>query len=251
MKEDDAIIYNYGGLTPDSARYSPPEVAKTGWEAIKRSPIHAADAYLFGILVYQVFNGAFMGSDQLTQPKSVPVAMQPNYKRLISANPKVRLSVAGFLEQGMRSGGFFQTPLIHLTEGIDNLGIKTESEREELLQQLEEVADDFPEDFFKMKVLPELIKSVEFGGGGPRVFSVIMKISSKLSEDEYDQQLTPVVIRLFSSQDRALRVCLLDNLPLMIDHLSQKVVSNSIFPQMVSLSRRSSKNMPANHENRR
>ena len=84
-----------------------------------------------------------------------------------------------------------------------------------------------------MKVLPELIKSVEFGGGGPRVFSVIMKISAKLLEDEYEQQLIPVIVRLFSSQDRALRVCLLDNLPLMIDHLSQKLVSNSIFPQMV------------------
>jgi SCY1-like protein 1 len=84
-----------------------------------------------------------------------------------------------------------------------------------------------------MKVLPELVKSVEFGGGGPRVFSVIMKISSKLSEDEYEQQLVPVIVRLFASQDRAMRVCLLDNLSLMIDHLPQKLVSNSIFPHLV------------------
>lgn len=84
-----------------------------------------------------------------------------------------------------------------------------------------------------MKVLPELVKSVEFGGGGPRVFTVIMKISKKLSDEEYEQQLNPVIVRLFASPDRALRVCLLDNLPLMIDHLSQKLVSNSIFPQMV------------------
>lgn len=93
--------------------------------------------------------------------------------------------------------------------------------------------DDFPADFFKMKVLPELVKSVEFGGGGPRVFSVIMKISKKLTDEEYEHVLTPVIVRLFSSQDRALRVCLLDNLPNIIDHLSQKLVSNSIFPQMV------------------
>jgi SCY1-like protein 1 len=84
-----------------------------------------------------------------------------------------------------------------------------------------------------MKVLPELAKSVEFGGGGPRVFSVIMKISKKLSDDEYESQLVPVIVRLFSSPDRALRVCLLENLPLMIDHLSQKLVSNNIFTQLV------------------
>lgn len=60
-----------------------------------------------------------------------------------------------------------------------------------------------------------------------------MRISQKLSEEEYDKQITPLVVRLFSSPDRALRVCLLDNLPLMIDHLSQKIVNDKIFPQMV------------------
>lgn len=188
---------------------------------------------MFGILIYEVFNGGYTGPDQLTLPKQIPVGMQQQYKRLVSANPKIRVSVGGFLEQGLRSGGFFETPLIQLTDGIDNLGLKSDSEREELLGQLEDISDDFPEDFFKMKILPELAKSVEFGGGGPRVFSVIMKISTKLSDDEYENQLVPVIVRLFSSQDRALRVCLLENLPLMIDHLSQKLVSNNIFPQIV------------------
>lgn len=96
-------------------------------------------------------------------------------------------------------------------------------------------SDDFPEEFFKVKVLPELLKSVEFGGGGPKVFALVMRISKKLSDEEYDSQITPVIVRLFSSPDRALRVCLLDNLPLMIDHLSPKTVNDKIFPQMVSL----------------
>jgi len=85
-----------------------------------------------------------------------------------------------------------------------------------------------------MKVLPELLKSVEFGGGGPKVFAVVMKIATKLTDDDFDAKLTPVIVRLFSSPDRAIRVCLLDNLPLMIDRLSQKVVNDKIFPQMVT-----------------
>lgn len=85
-----------------------------------------------------------------------------------------------------------------------------------------------------MKVVPELLKSVEFGGGGPKPFALVMRIATKMSDDEYDSQITPVIIRLFTSPDRALRVCLLDNLPLMIDHLSQKIVSDKIFPQMVT-----------------
>lgn len=88
-----------------------------------------------------------------------------------------------------------------------------------------------------MKILPELLKSVEFGGGGPKAFGVVMKIASKLSNDDFDTKITPVVIRLFGNPDRAIRVCLLDNLPHMIDRLSQKVVNDKIFPQIVSVSR--------------
>ena len=102
-----------------------------------------------------------------------------------------------------------------------------------ILSQLDGVQEDFPEEFFKMKVLPELLKSVEFAGGGPKVFRVVMNISSKLSDEEFDTQITPVVVRLFASPDRAMRVCLLDNLPQIIDHFSQKLVSDKIFPQMV------------------
>lgn len=88
-----------------------------------------------------------------------------------------------------------------------------------------------------MKVLPELLKSVEFGGGGPKAFGVVMKIATKLSNDDFESKVTPVVIRLFGNPDRAIRVCLLDNLPLMIERLSQKVVNDRIFPQIVSFSR--------------
>lgn len=100
-------------------------------------------------------------------------------------------------------------------------------------RDLDQLTDDFPEDFFKMKVLPELLKSVEFGGGGAKAFSVVMKISTKLSSDDFDAKVTPVVIRLFHNPDRAIRVCLLDSLPLMIDRLPQKVVNDKIFPNLV------------------
>ncbi|OTB00856.1 hypothetical protein M426DRAFT_323971 [Hypoxylon sp. CI-4A] len=234
VKDDEANIYTYGSLVPDSSRYTPPELARSGWETIKKSPHSAIDAYNFGTTIFEVFNGDFMGGDQAGQTKNIPPTMHAGYKRLVNANPKARITVGAFLEQGRRSGGFFDSSLIKLTEGIDNLGVKSESEREEFLEDLDQLTDDFPEDFFKMKVLPELLKSVEFGGGGPKAFSVVMKISTKLSNDDFEARVQPVVIRLFGNPDRAIRVCLLDNLPLMIDRLSQKIVSDKIFPNMVS-----------------
>ncbi|RPA91267.1 ARM repeat-containing protein [Choiromyces venosus 120613-1] len=235
MKDDDPVIYKFGGLLPDSGRYASPEVVKGGWDALRNQPIHAADSWNFGTLVYEVFNaGAFTNSEQLAQAKKVPPNMVTSYKRLIQQNPKTRLSVAHFLEQGSRSRAFFDTPLIHVAQFVENMGVKNQDEREEFLRGLEETGDQFPEDFFKAKILPELLKSVEFGGGGPKVFSVVLKIGEKLSDEEWESNITPCIVRLFAVPDRATRVFLLDNLPKMIDHLSNRVVNDKIFPEMLT-----------------
>ncbi|PWY83254.1 kinase family protein [Aspergillus sclerotioniger CBS 115572] len=234
MNDENAVIYTYGSLVPDAARFTPPEVVKGGWDTIKRNPLTAIDSYGLGILVYEVFNGNFTSGDQVGKTTNIPPSMHQSYKRLCTANPKLRLSPAHFVEQGKKSGGFFETTLIRLTDDIESLGLKNDAEREEFVNELDELSDDFPEEFFKMKVLPELLKSVEFGGGGPKVLGAILKIGSKLSQEEFNSRLTPVIVRLFGNPDRALRVCLLDKLPVMIDNLPQKIVNDKIFPQITS-----------------
>ncbi|KAK6499252.1 hypothetical protein TWF506_003879 [Arthrobotrys conoides] len=234
LKEEDPAIYTYGGLLPDSTRYAAPEIGRGGWDGLKNQPIHVTDSWNMGTLIYEIFNGYFSTTDQLSQIKSIPPPMGTPYKRLTQTNPKMRLTISHFLEQGKRANGFFDTPLIRCCEFIENMGVKDDREREEFLQNLEDTKDQFPEEFFKAKVLPELLKSVEYGGGGPKVFSVVLMIAEKLSEDEWETTITPCVVRLFSSPDRAIRVFLLDNLPRMIEHLPKKVVSDSIFPQLVT-----------------
>ena len=134
MKEEDAVIFTQGSLVPDIGRYSPPEVVKGGWDSLRKNPTHAIDAYSYGILISEVFNGPFEGAGQVGSTDKVPLEMQTSYKRLIHAAPKIRISVAHFLEQGTRSGGFFDTPLIQLTEGIDNMGLKSEAEKDAFIR---------------------------------------------------------------------------------------------------------------------
>ena len=66
------------------------------------------------------------------------------------------------------------------------------------------------------------------------MFTSVMKIGAKLSDEDYNTRVTPVIVRLFSNPDRAIRVCLLESLPSMIDRLSQKIVTGKIFPQIVT-----------------
>lgn len=134
MKDDEAIIFTQGSLVPDIGRYSPPEVAKGGWESVRKNPTHAVDAYDYGILISEVFSGGFSGADQIGSTKHVPIPMHTSYKRLTHAAPKMRLSVAHFLAQGSRSGGFFDTPLIELTEGVEKLDLKSPGEKDAFLE---------------------------------------------------------------------------------------------------------------------
>ncbi|KAH6899923.1 armadillo-type protein [Thelonectria olida] len=230
IKDDESIIYTYGSIVPDAGRYAPPELARGGWDAIKKNPHAAVDAFNLGTLLFEVFNGDYSGADQAGQTKNIPPTMHSSYKRLCNANPKARISTGNFLDQGSRAGSFFDSPLIKLTEGIDNLDIKSADEREEFLTGLDQLSDDFPEEFFKMKVMPELMKSAEFGGGGPKAVGVVLKISTKLSTEDFESKVSPFVVRMFGNPDRAIRVCLLDNLHLMIDRLPQKIVNDKIFP---------------------
>lgn len=84
-----------------------------------------------------------------------------------------------------------------------------------------------------MKILPELMKSVEFGGGGPKALAVVTKIAVKLSNEDFEAKFTPFIVRSFANPDRALRVSLLDNLPQVIDRLTQKIVNDKLFPHIV------------------
>ncbi len=74
-----------------------------------------------------------MGNDQLAQPRSVPANMVQSYRRLVNASPKLRSNAGQFVDQGKKAGGFFETPLIHITEGADSLGLKDEQERDDFL----------------------------------------------------------------------------------------------------------------------
>lgn len=91
------------------------------------------DSFNLGTLIFEVFNGDYIGADQAGQTKGIPPPLHSSYKRLCNANPKARITVGAFLDQGNRTGSFFDSSLIKLTDGIDNLDIKTPDEREEFL----------------------------------------------------------------------------------------------------------------------
>jgi SCY1-like protein 1 len=85
-----------------------------------------------------------------------------------------------------------------------------------------------------MEVKPELINAVEFGGAGAKGLSPILKIAANLKHEEVETLIQPMIIKLFASPDRAIRLTLCENLQGLIEHFNSKIVSDKIFPNLAT-----------------
>ncbi|KAJ1475716.1 armadillo-type protein [Baffinella frigidus] len=119
-----------------------------------------------------------------------------------------------------------------------------------------EKIDSLPDLHLRYKVLPELLKAVEFGGGelfkavefdgggtaaiapmlklGTAAIAPMLKLGQRMSAEDFGKEVVPGVVRCFGSQDRATRIGLLQNLHTFADHLSPALVEKEIFPKLAS-----------------
>ena len=102
-------------------------------------------------------------------------------------------------------------------------------------RQLDSSLQKYPSGFLQHKILPEMLKSFEFGGGGSKVFSIILSIGEKLSDDDFEKDIQPVIVRMFASPERGVRVVLLENLNRVVERLNPKIVNDKVFPNMVNI----------------
>ncbi|KAF9155097.1 hypothetical protein BG015_011065 [Linnemannia schmuckeri] len=232
LKEDQPAILTFAGLIPESNRYAPPEVRKKSWNAIKDFELWSTDTWHYACLIYEVYNGTFTNPEQLASPGKIPAEMAPFYKNLLRPDPKTRPSVGDFLDKGTQAKGFFQNDLIQIVNFLENFSVKEPLQRDTFLRKLDLQIDRLPQEFCKYKVLPELVQALEYGSGGPKVLAPIVKIGANLEEQEYESLISSVLVKMFASTDRSIRLSLLENLSGFIDRINKKVVNEKIFPSM-------------------
>ena len=83
------------------------------------------------------------------------------------------------------------------------------SQRNELFTELNNSLDLFPDKFARHKILPQLLNAFEYGGAGSTVLAPLFRLGKLLDDAEYQRKVVPCVVRLFSSNDRATRLHLL------------------------------------------
>ncbi|KAM0753621.1 hypothetical protein T439DRAFT_377790 [Meredithblackwellia eburnea MCA 4105] len=251
--EDAGVLWSYGGMLPDARSYASPEVRKSGYAVLKEFDASALDSYHLHLLLFTLFNGPlpanFSSSSDAppalpTTRGAIPAPLFQAWRRLGNPIPRSRLKTDVFLELGMGSesagGGWWpQNRLVKLSAALEGFSLASESERAGLIRTLQQVdskggAGKLPEEFLRYKVLPSLVHTFEFGGGGPALLPLILSLASSLPEKEYSTSIIQPLIRMFATPDRAMRMALLEGLDKFADKLSGKDVSERIWPHLLT-----------------
>ncbi|KAI8051691.1 armadillo-type protein [Syncephalis plumigaleata] len=234
LKDEHPFITSNAGLMPDAKRYATPEVTRGTWETIKEYEPSATDSWHYACLVYELFNGTFTNPEQLRTPGKIPSNLRQPYLTLLDSNPRNRASLGRFMDHTNRPNGYFMSEFVQANLFLENFNVKDQPEREAFLARLTPMIGEFPTEFNRRKLLPELLKALEFGSGGNKVIKPIAQISEQLDEQDYHTLVAPVITRLFALPDRSIRMGLLEHLGPFVQHLSSKVICNTIFPHYVN-----------------
>ncbi|XP_073869293.1 N-terminal kinase-like protein isoform X6 [Macaca fascicularis] len=216
---------------PELEQYDPPELADSSGRVVREK--WSADMWRLGCLIWEVFNGPLPRAAALRNPGKIPKSLVPHYCELVGANPKVRPNPARFLQNCRAPGGFMSNRFVETNLFLEEIQIKEPAEKQKFFQELSKSLDAFPEDFCRHKVLPQLLTAFEFGSAGAVVLTPLFKVGKFLSAEEYQQKIIPVVVKMFSSTDRAMRIRLLQQMEQFIQYLDEPTVNTQIFPHVV------------------
>lgn len=228
---EESFIFSYADLLPASAKYCPPEVARGGWDGSRKNP-GSIDSWQAGVLVYEVFNGVLPNSagglSIPTQKGAIPTVSLYNLEKLLTAqSAQARPKITQVLEDPQLEGAL-KSPLTEISDQLQSLTITSDYHFSDFLDKISAIADKFPPAFIHYKLLPELIKCLELNKGGVKAINAIIHFGKNLEPKEFEKSISPILVKMYASPDRAMRMQLLTTMEDYI-HLFSDKSARSIF----------------------
>ncbi|KAL2526841.1 Protein kinase family protein with ARM repeat domain [Abeliophyllum distichum] len=138
-------------------------------------------------------------TEELRNTASIPKSLLPDYQRLLSSMPSRRLNSSKLLENSVLKRILFSVSFQILPEQL-------------------------PRQIVLKKLLPLLASALEFGSAAAPALTALLKMGSWLSAEDFSLKVLPTVVKLFASNDRAIRVGLLQHIDQYGESLSSQVV---------------------------
>ncbi|KAE9619080.1 putative protein kinase [Lupinus albus] len=212
-------------------QYKPVELAKSDWAAIKKSPPWSIDSWGMGCLIYELFSGTKLAkTEELRNTVSIPKSLLPDYQRLLSSMPSRRLNASKLIE----NSEYFQNKLVDTIHFMEILSLKDSVEKDTFFRKLPNLAEQLPRPIVLKKLLPLLASSLEFGSAAAPALTALLKMGSWLSVDEFRAKVLPTIVKLFASNDRSIRVGLLQHIDQFGESLSAQMVDEQIYPHVAT-----------------
>ncbi|GKU98241.1 hypothetical protein SLEP1_g11270 [Rubroshorea leprosula] len=213
------------------SQYKPMELVKSDWTTIRKSPPWAIDSWGLGCLIYELFSGLKLGkTEELRNTASIPKSLLPDYQRLLSSMPSRRLNTLKLIE----NSEYFQNKLVDTIHFMEILNLKDSSEKDSFFRKLPNLTEQLPRQIVLKKLLPLLASALEFGSAGALALTALLKMGSWLSTEEFNVKVLPTIVKLFSSNDRAIRIGLLQHIDQYGESLSAQVVDEQVYPHVAN-----------------
>ncbi|KAF3452441.1 hypothetical protein FNV43_RR02874 [Rhamnella rubrinervis] len=213
------------------SQYKPMELVKSDWAAIRKSPPWSIDSWGLGCLIYELFSGMKLSkTEELRNTGSIPKSLLPDYQRLLSSMPSRRLNTSKLLE----NSEYFQNKLVDTIHFMEILNLKDSVEKDTFFRKLPNLAEQLPRQIVLKKLLPLLASALEFGSAAAPALTALLKMGSWLSTEEFTVKVLPTIVKLFASNDRAIRVSLLQHIDQFGESLSAQIVDEQVYPHVAT-----------------
>ncbi|XP_042514618.1 probable inactive serine/threonine-protein kinase scy1 isoform X3 [Macadamia integrifolia] len=213
------------------SQYKPMELLKSDWAAIRKSPPWAIDSWGLGCLIYELFSGTKLTkTEELRSTASIPKSLLPDYQRLLSSVPSRRLNTSKLIE----NSEYFQNKLVETIQFMEILNLKDSVEKDTFFRKLPNLAEQLPRQIVLKKLLPLLASALEFGAAAAPALTALLKMGSWLSTEEFTVKVLPSIVKLFASNDRAIRVGLLQHIDQYGESLSSQIVDEQVYPHVAT-----------------
>ncbi|XP_042015113.1 probable inactive serine/threonine-protein kinase scy1 isoform X1 [Salvia splendens] len=213
------------------SQYKSMELSKSDWSAIRKSPPWALDSWGLGCLIYELFSGMKLGrTEELRNTTNIPKSLLQDYQRLLSSMPARRLNPSKLLE----NSEYFQNKLVDTIQFMEVLNLKDSVEKDNFFRKLPNLADQLPRQIVQKKLLPLLASALEYGSATAPALTALLKMGSWLSPEEYGVKILPTILKLFGSNDRAIRVGLLQHIDQYGESLSAQMVDEQVYPHVAN-----------------
>ncbi|CAG9460933.1 unnamed protein product [Pedinophyceae sp. YPF-701] len=209
----------------------PGEVARGDWDTVARSPPWAVDAWGLGVLLQEAHAGQPLArQEDLRNLQTLPHGLHKSYQTLLASTPAKRANPAQVLEgcHHLR-----QSRAAEAVAFLEGLAIQSDEAKAAFFKRLPStVLPHIPQQLAARRLLPLLSRALEFGGAPPTALESLLAIGSRLEQADFEARVVPTLAKLFSSQDRALRVSLLQTMDKCGHLLSDHVVETQIYPNV-------------------